>query len=88
MGTPTLSVSTGTISPTFPGAFSSGVWTGMVTIIGTGSGITITATDGVHSRTFNWFRLNPTITASAGDGGSISPMDLLALIMVTMKPSL
>ncbi len=45
-GRPTLSVSTGTISPTVTGAFSSGVWTGSVTATGAGSDVTIMAIDG------------------------------------------
>ncbi len=72
-GSPTLSVSTGTISPTSTGVFSSGVWTGNVTMTAAGSGVTITVTDGAHSGTSNSFTVNPTISASAGAGGSISP---------------
>ncbi|MGA3059732.1 MAG: hypothetical protein ABSD92_05120, partial [Candidatus Bathyarchaeia archaeon] len=72
-GTPTLSVSTGTISPTLTSAFSNGVWTGTVTMTGAGSGVTITATDGTHTGTSNSFTVNPTISASADAGGSITP---------------
>jgi len=58
-GTPTLSVSTGTISPTITGAFSNGVWTGMITMTGLGSGVTITATDGTYAGTSNSVTVNP-----------------------------
>jgi len=58
-GTPTLSVSTGTISSTTSGVFSSGAWTGMVKVNSGGSGVTITATDGSHSGTSNSFTVNP-----------------------------
>ena len=58
-GMPTLSVSTGTISPTITGAFSSGVWAGMVTLTGAGSGVTIMATDSTHSGTSNSLTINP-----------------------------
>jgi len=48
-GTAALSVSGGlTISPTSTtGGFSSGVWTGDVTLTGTGTGVHLTATDGL-----------------------------------------
>jgi hypothetical protein len=72
-GTNTLSVSTGTISPTSTGAFSNGVWTGMVTVTTAGSGVTITATDGSYSGASDPFTVNPTLTASAGSHGSITP---------------
>jgi hypothetical protein len=57
-GKPTMSISTGTISPTITGAFSNGVWTGTVTATGTGSDVTITATDSTHSGTTNSFNVN------------------------------
>jgi hypothetical protein len=72
-GTNTLSVSTGTISPTSTGAFSNGVWTGMVTVTAAGSGVTITATDGSYSGASDPFTVNPTLTASAESHGSITP---------------
>jgi hypothetical protein len=40
-GSNTLSVSSGTISPTSTSAFTSGIWTGSVTLFNSGSGITI-----------------------------------------------
>jgi hypothetical protein len=56
-----LSVSSGlTISPTSTGTsgWSSGVWTGSVTLTGTGSGINITANDGSgHTGTSNSFKV-------------------------------
>ncbi len=58
-GTPTLSVSTGTISPTITSAFSSGVWTGIITMAGAGSGVAITATDGTHTGTSNSVTIDP-----------------------------
>jgi hypothetical protein len=58
-GTPTLSVSTGTISPTITPAFLNGVWTGPVSVTGAGSSVTITATDGADSGTSNSFKVNP-----------------------------
>jgi hypothetical protein len=63
-GTPILSVSTGLINPTTAGAFSSGVWTGPITLSSAGSGVTITATDGTHIGTSNSFtvRIAPTAT--------------------------
>jgi hypothetical protein len=76
-----LSVSSGlTISPTSTGTsgWSSGVWTGSVTLTGTGTGINITANDGNgHTGTSNSFTVNkahPTIDKSAiGTGtGSIT----------------
>jgi len=55
-GIATLSVSTGTITPTSTGAFSSGVWTGSVIVTGAGSSVTITATSsGVATGTSNSF---------------------------------
>ena len=61
-GKPTLSVSTGIISPTVTGAFSSGVWTGVVTVTSAGSGITIMATDGTHNGSSNTFTVNSSST--------------------------
>jgi hypothetical protein len=65
-GTPTLSVSTGTISPTITGAFSSGVWTGMVTVTGAGSGVTLGVNDGSgHTGTSNSFTVTHATAASS-----------------------
>ncbi len=58
-GTPTLSVSTGTISPTVISGFSNGVWTGQVNVTGPGLIVTITAIDGAASGTSNSFKVNP-----------------------------
>ena len=73
-GAPTLSCSVGSITPSSAtGGFSNGVWTGSVTVTAAGLDVTITATDGIYSGSSNSFTVNPTISASAGAGGSISP---------------
>jgi hypothetical protein len=55
----TLTVSTGTISPTTTGTFAAGVWTGSVTLTKSGSGISISTSDGNgHSGTSNTFTVN------------------------------
>jgi hypothetical protein len=54
-------------------AFIGGVETTSVTVTTAGSGVTITATDGTHSGKSNLFTVNPTISASAGTNGAISP---------------
>ena len=72
-GTPSLTYSAGSISPSAMNAFVGGVeWT-TVTVTAAGSGVTITATDGTHTGTSNTFTVNPTISASAGANGAISP---------------
>ena len=58
-GINTLSVSTGTISPTSTGAFSSGVWTGSVTVTGAGSGVTLFTSGSGVSGTSGSFTVNP-----------------------------
>jgi hypothetical protein len=66
--TNTLSVSTGTINPTTTGAFSSGVWTGSVTVTGAGSGITISTSGSSKtgtSGTFNVTKAPPALDGSA-----------------------
>ena len=72
-GTPSLTYSAGSISPTTMNAFVSGVGSTSVTVNAAGSDVTITATDSTHSGTSNSFTVNPTISASAGAGGAISP---------------
>jgi cell division septation protein DedD len=85
-GTNTLSVSAGTISPTTTGAFSSGVWTGMVTVTGAGSGVTITATDGTHSVTSNLFTMNPgVVTHLVVSTGTSQVADIAFSLMVTAE---
>ena len=59
VGTNTLNVSTGTISPTSTGAFSKGVWTGSVTVTGASSGVTLFTTGLSMSGTSNSFKVNP-----------------------------
>ena len=60
-GRPTLSVSSGTISPAVTGAFSNGVWMGTVTVTGADSGVTIMAKDGSHSGISNSFKVNSAV---------------------------
>ncbi len=77
-----ISVSSGTINPTSTGTsgWSSGVWTGLVTLNTVGSGITITANDGSgHTTTSNAFNVNPApvppaldVSNTASTGGSSS----------------
>ena len=62
IGTPTITYSAGTISPTNIGAFASGTKTGSVTVTIAGSSVTITATDGTTTGTSNTF------TVSSGTG--------------------
>jgi hypothetical protein len=59
VGTNSLNVSIGTISPSSTGAFSKGVWTGSVTVNGAGSGVTIFSTGSGMSGTSNSFKVNP-----------------------------
>ena len=59
VGTNTLNVSTGTISPISTGVFSSGVWTGSVTVTGAGSGVTLFTTGSAMSGTSSIFTVNP-----------------------------
>ncbi len=58
-GTNTLTVSTGTITPTSSGAFKNGVWTGSVTVTGAGSGITISTSDSGITGASGNFTVNP-----------------------------
>ena len=57
-GTNTLSVSAGTISPTSTGKFSSGIWTGSVTLSTAGPAITISTSGSSKSATSNSFTVN------------------------------
>ena len=77
-GTPSLTYSAGSISPATMTAFVSGVGSTSVKVTA-GSSVTITATDGTHSGTSNSFTVNPTITASAGAGGSINPSGIVSV---------
>lgn len=54
-GTNSLSDSTGTITPASTGAFSSGVWSGYVTVTSIQTGVVITTTGGGKSGTSNSF---------------------------------
>ena len=57
-GTNTLTVPSGTISPTNTGAFSSGVWTGSVTLSASSSAITISTSGSSKSGTSSSFTVN------------------------------
>jgi hypothetical protein len=72
-GTPSLTYSAGSISPGAMNAFVSGVGSTLVAVTPAGLGVTITATDGTHTGTSNSFTVNPTISATAGANGAISP---------------
>ena len=63
-GTNVLADSTGTISPTVTGAFTSGIWTGSVTIKKAQAGVTITTTSAGKTGTSNSFTVNPGPLAS------------------------
>ena len=58
-GTNTLTVSSGTISPTSTGAFTAGVWTGQVTLSQAGTGISISTSGGGKSGKSNSFNVDP-----------------------------
>jgi hypothetical protein len=62
LGTNTLSISSGTISPTSTTAFTAGVWTGSVTLYTSGSSITIGTIGSAKIGTSN------TITVNVGSG--------------------
>lgn len=57
-GTNTLTVSSGTISPTSTTAFTAGVWTGQVTLFTSGSGITIGTSGATKTGTSNGITVN------------------------------
>jgi hypothetical protein len=58
VGTNTLNVSTGTISPSSTGAFSKGVWTGSVIVTGANSGVTLFTVGSGMTGTSNSFTVN------------------------------
>ena len=58
VGTNTLNVSTGTISPTLTGVFSNGIWTGSIIMTHAGSGITLFTTGSDMSGTSNLFTVS------------------------------
>jgi hypothetical protein len=72
-GTPSLTVSAGSITPSSMDAFAGGVGSTSVTVTAAGSNVTITTTDGNYTVTSNSFTVIPTISASAGAGGYINP---------------
>ena len=72
-GTPSLTYSAGSISPGAMNALVNGVGSTTVAVTPAGLGVTITATDGTHTGTSNSFTVNPTISATAGANGAISP---------------
>jgi hypothetical protein len=67
VGTPSLTISAGSISPGTMATFISGVGSTLVTVTGAGSDVTITATDGGHSGASNSFTvtISPTSTPSS-----------------------
>jgi flagellin-like protein len=70
-GTPTLTASPGSVTPSTTGAFTDGTWTGSVTLSQAGS-IIITATDGTKTGTSNSITVNtqqlPVTYISSGSG--------------------
>ncbi|MCI4463724.1 MAG: copper amine oxidase N-terminal domain-containing protein, partial [Caldisericum sp.] len=75
-----LSVNKGSISPTTTSNFVNGVLSNFqVTIPTANTGVTITATYSGKTGTSNSFDVNPTITASAGSGGYISPSGTISV---------
>ena len=72
-GTPSLTVSAGSISPGIMNAFVSGIGSNTIMLTAASSGVTITVTDGSYTGTSNSFTVNPTIAAFAGANGQISP---------------
>jgi cell division septation protein DedD len=72
-GRPSLTYSSGSISPATVDAFVGGVGSTSVTVNVAGSNVTIKATDNAHLGTSNSFSVNPAISASAGAGGAINP---------------
>jgi cell division septation protein DedD len=73
VGTPSLTFSAGSISPSVMNAFVGGVGSSLVTVNAAGSGVTIIAADGANSGRSNSFTVNPTIDASTGANGRINP---------------
>ena len=70
-GTPTLTYSAGSITPSTTTNFSLGVWMGSVRVTTAGTNVTITASDGGHTGTSNSF----TVNAAASSNILISPID-------------
>ena len=58
-GQPTLSDSTGTMTPAIAGIFNGGAWEGFVTIGQTANNVSISVTDGAATGTSNVFAVNP-----------------------------
>ncbi len=79
VGTPSLTYSAGSISPGTMNAFVNGVGSTSVTVTAAGSTVTITAVGGGNSGTSNSFTVNPTINASAGPNGAITPSGSVAV---------
>ena len=74
VGTNTLTVSSGTISPTSTGAFVAGVWTGSVTLTKSGTGISISTSGGGKSGTSGTFTVNPGAATSFVVSGFTNPV--------------
>ncbi len=75
VGTPSLTVSAGSINPQTMPAFVSGVGSTSITINNAGSSLTITATDGTHTGGSNPFTitLNPTPTPTSSPTQTSTP---------------
>ncbi len=80
----TLSVSTGTISPTSTGAFTNGVWTGQVTLTQSGTSISISSTDGGTTGQNNTFAVNAGAAVRFVVSGFLSPATAGAAQNVTV----
>ncbi len=72
-GTNSLTVSTGTITPSTTPAFTLGVWSGSVTISAAGSGVTVGTSGGGKSGTSSGFTVTPPITTTASPSPSPTP---------------
>jgi hypothetical protein len=84
IGTNTLSVSTGTISPTITGVFSSGVWTGSVIITHAGSGISLFTTGSSMSGTSNLFTVNSGPLNIFTFGNIVNPQSVGSTFSITV----
>ncbi|MDZ7304104.1 MAG: hypothetical protein ONB44_18415, partial [candidate division KSB1 bacterium] len=63
-GTVNVSLNSGTITPAVTTNFVNGVWNGNVTVLTSGTGKTITVTNGTFSATSNSFTVNPAAAMS------------------------
>jgi len=87
LGTVDISDGTGTISPTTSGSFSSGVWSGSVTITGTQTGNTITVTNSAgtgETGTSNAFDITASDVASFTISAISSPQTAGSAFSITI----